>query len=198
MVGTVQEGSLVLPGEHTSLLKYPPNRDYLSVDWTLVAQRLPWLDNRMPVVHVAHGGLSATIYTESGLAFLPDLGIYKIWYVHVGGQNFFKKNIRLSPDLPWERCVKFEMPEITDAMITLEDERNMPFMMHFQGRECHCKRKLALMIRIQAWWRRVLGRKRDAHLAKLEVLVMGLHPRAGADSLLTVDILWTVAGNWLV
>ena len=157
----------------------------------------------MPVVHIAHEDLSVTICPVAGLAILPTLGIYQLRYARVRDVEYLNSN-RVLPGLPWERLIQFEMPEITDVLITLEDEQNMPILIHFQGFQCRREHRLAQVIRIQKWWRVASYRKkvlvtaaRLKAVARLQVLAMGTHPRLGANSpMITVDFLCMLAEIW--
>ena len=110
-------------------------------------------------------------------------------------EEHYRNSSQVLPGLPWDRRIEFEMPEITDMLITLEDEQNMPILIHFQGFPCRCEHRLAQVIRMQAWWRGVWYRKR---VQRLKVLTMGTHPRLGANSPITVDLLCMLAKIWRV
>ena len=151
----------------------------------------------MSVVQIVHGGLSVTICPIAGLAILPKLGIYQLWYARVRGVEYHNSR-QVLPGLPWGRWIEFEMSGITDVLITLEDEQNMPILIHFQGFPWPRSHRLAQVIRMQAWWRGVFYRKRVARLKVLKVLTMGTHPRLGANSPITVDFLCMLAKIWRV
>lgn len=154
----------------------------------------------MPVVHLAHGGLSVTICPIAGLAILPDIGIYKCWYTILNGNDYYRSS-QVLPGLPWERCVEVEISPVTDIRITLEDAQNMPILIHFQGFPSGRSDRLAQVIRLQAWWRGVLFQKRVTHRERvktLRVVAMGTHPRLGANSPITVDLLCMLAKIWRV
>lgn len=148
----------------------------------------------MPVVHLAHEGLSVTICPIAGLAILPDSGIYGFWYAKVRGKDYYKSS-QVLPGLPWERCVKVEISPLTDVRIILKDAQNMSILIHLYGLPDRCLHRLSQVTRLQAWWRGVFYRK---SMARLNVLAMGTHPRLGANSPITADLLCMLAKIWRV
>jgi hypothetical protein len=147
----------------------------------------------MSVVRLQQGGgLPVTIYPISGLAYVPTLGFSLFWYAKIRERDYHKSS-QVLPGLPWERCVEVDTADITDIRITLEDEANMPILIHFFGLSDCCLRRLGQVTRMQAWWRRVLFRKR---VARLKVVAMGTHPRLGANSPITADLLCMIAKIW--
>ncbi len=157
----------------------------------------------MRVIHVAHGGMSATIYPFAGLAILPQLQVCEFFYANVDGAASPRCS-KVLPTLPWDKCVKMEMCGRTGFVITLQAAPNKRSLVYFHisSRESRVQ-FLQRVGQVQIRWRYRLPifqyrQKRKAHLQKLEVLAMGLHPRLGANSPMTVETLWMVAGHWLV
>ncbi len=129
----------------------------------------------MPVVHLAHEGLSVTICPIAGLAILPDSGIYGFWYAKVRGKDYYKSS-QVLPGLPWERCVKVEISPLTDIRIILKDAQNMPILIHLYGLPDRCLHRLAQVTRLQAWWRGVfyLGRTKGHMYQNTHMIFAGL------------------------
>jgi hypothetical protein len=183
--------------DHSQVNKSCPFAAYLNN----VSSRPASSSRGMSVVRLQQGGgLPVTIYPIAGLAYVPTLGFSLFWYAKVGGV-YYHKSSQVLPALPWERCVEVDTADITDIRITLEDEANMPILIHFFGLSDCCLRRLGQVTRLQTWWRRVLFRKRVArrvHVAHLKVVAMGTHPRLGANSPITVDLLCMIAKIWRV
>jgi hypothetical protein len=105
-------------------------------------------------------------------------------------------------------CVKVELSGSTELVITLDDRQSTPIInVHFQGLVGPHLILLKRVRIIQDYWPRALCRLRkrkelERRRKELEALVtacvMALHPRLGAKSPITVDILWMAATYWLV
>lgn len=157
----------------------------------------------MSVVHVAHGGLSATICPIAGLAILPPGDRFRIYHFSYanGRDGAGCESSKELPGLPWDNCVKFERIGPNRLVITLQDAQdNIPTQIYFQiivGLDLTMTAKIK---RLQQWFQRALPvhRRLRQQQEKLEVLGMGLHPRLGASSPITVDILQMLAEHSLV
>ena len=105
-------------------------------------------------------------------------------------------------ELPWEMCVKVELSwsNASELVITLDDRQSTPTVAHFQGLVGPHLILLKRVCIIQGYWRRALFRvrRRKELDALVTACVMALHPRLGANSPITVDILWMAATYWLV
>lgn len=155
----------------------------------------------MPVVHVAHAGLSAAICPMAALAIVPDrLVVYKFRCTNPGGADQCNHHSVLR-ELPWEMCVKVELSESTELVITLDDRQGTPIIIaHFQALVGPHLKLLKRVCIMQDYWRRALCRLRARKEldALVTACVMALHPRLGENSPITVDILWMAATYWLV
>ena len=157
----------------------------------------------MPVVHVAHGDLSATIYPVTGVAILSNRRIYQFSYAN-GRNGAGCESSKELPGLPWDNCVKLERsgPVNLNLIITLQDAQNIHVVVVFNGLVGPHLKIRGRVERLEQWFGRALSVHRKLKLRqqqeKLEVLGMGLHPRLGASSPITVDILQMVAEHSLV
>jgi hypothetical protein len=154
----------------------------------------------MPVVHVTHGDLLAAICPMAGLAIVPDrLVVYKFRCTNPGDVDQCNHPSVLR-ELPWEMCVKVELSESTELVITLDDQQSTPVIAHFQALVGPHLKLLKRVCIMQDYWRRALCRLRTRKEldALVTACVMALHPRLGANSPITVEILQMAATYWLV
>jgi hypothetical protein len=144
----------------------------------------------MPVVHVAHGGHAASICVRTGVAVVPEMGCYKFWYVSNGNVRSFN-NESVLPGLPWGQCIHVEKLQETDLIIILMNDQGMPVFLQFKnmsGFRLNMESKVTIL---QGYLRRVVCECNERQ-ERLEVAALALHPRVGAKSPITVEILCMV------
>jgi hypothetical protein len=152
----------------------------------------------MPVVHVAFGGLRAGICLDAGFAVVPrsGMGCYKFVCASPGGvHNFNDKSVL--PGLPWDRCVQIEMPEQSDLIIILENDQDTPVFVYFKNMRRSRLNMESKVTILQGYLRRVVWECNDRQ-ERLEVVALALHPRVGAKSLITADVLFVLMKTLLV
>jgi hypothetical protein len=158
----------------------------------------------MPVVHVTQGGLKtpiclgAVICLHAPTAVVPDVGLFSFYEVYKPGSgNVVSHDHRDLDGLPWDKCVEVSVLENYRLTITLAGDQARPIVVLFTSSEKRRLQNNDKVYSLQHVVRRKLLMQKLASQQKLEAVGMGLHPRLGANSPITVDILWMVAEHSL-